>query len=271
MFKFRILLMLAGGLLTELGLVMTLAAATNTIGVMPQPTVSALDQTDDIIAPEQGFAPLLLPTSLPPTAIIPTPTARSWPLSGQDLAASMLSPAGTSLPSPATIRIPDRIVIPAIQLDAPVVSATLKTIAYEGKLYPQWKVPKFFAAGWAPTSASLGKADNTVLFGHHNADGEVFGHLVDLQAGDLIELYSGEKKFSYVVALKMILQERNQPVEVRLQNASWILPSTDERLTLLTCWPYISNTHRLVIVAIPISADRLKNYSVIPRLTPQAP
>ena len=152
-----------------------------------------------------------------------------------------------------------------------MVPATLRTIAYLGKNYPQWKVPNFFAAGWAPTSASLGVIGNTVLFGHHNADGEVFAHLVDLQVDDLIVVYSGEKNFTYVVALKMILPERNEPVDIRLQNARWILPSADERLTLLTCWPYASNTHRLIIVAIPVSADNLKNYPIIPRLTPLPP
>jgi LPXTG-site transpeptidase (sortase) family protein len=29
------------------------------------------------------------------------------------------------------------------------------------------------------------------------------------------------------------------------------MPSTDERLTLITCWPYETNTHRLIIVALP--------------------
>lgn len=40
-------------------------------------------------------------------------------------------------------------------------------------------------------------------------------------------------------------------VDVRMDNARWILPSTDERLTLVTCWPAKSNTHRLIIVASP--------------------
>ncbi len=50
----------------------------------------------------------------------------------------------------------------------------------------------------------------------------------------------------------MILPERDQPLSVRLANAQWIEPSTDERLTLITCWPKDNNTHRLIIVAVPI-------------------
>jgi sortase A len=40
-------------------------------------------------------------------------------------------------------------------------------------------------------------------------------------------------------------------VDQRLANALWIMPSKDERLTLITCYPYDSNTHRLIIVARP--------------------
>jgi sortase A len=49
----------------------------------------------------------------------------------------------------------------------------------------------------------------------------------------------------------MILKELGEPIEVRYQNARWILPSLDERLTLVTCWPKTGNTHRLIIVAFP--------------------
>ncbi|HOG80388.1 MAG TPA: sortase, partial [Anaerolineaceae bacterium] len=55
----------------------------------------------------------------------------------------------------------------------------------------------------------------------------------------------------------MILPERNQPVEQRIENARWIEPSVDTRLTLITCWPYESNTHRLVVVARPVSLEGL--------------
>jgi sortase (surface protein transpeptidase) len=49
----------------------------------------------------------------------------------------------------------------------------------------------------------------------------------------------------------MILAEEGQEIGVRLENARWLQPSDDERLTLVTCWPQWSNTHRLIIVARP--------------------
>lgn len=260
MSKLRIFLVFVGGLLSVLGVTISLITIVNGATNI-QPTTSPFDQTDDIIVPEQGVAPTIVPT-------LHTDNRNPQSMeTGLTPAIAIFSLTET----PAPIWIPSRIVIPAIQLDAPIISATLRTIAYQGKNYPQWQVPNFFAVGWAFTSASLGSNDNTVLFGHHNTEGEVFAHLVDLQVNDLIVIYAGSKEFTYVVSLKMILPERNQPVDVRLQNASWILPSTDERLTLLTCWPYASNTHRLIIIAVPILVDNLKNYSPVIRLTPNIP
>jgi sortase A len=99
---------------------------------------------------------------------------------------------------------------------------------------------------------------NTVLNGHHNAFGEVFKNLVNLEVGDTIYVYSGDQEFVYVVGLMTRFDERFRPIEERLENARWILPSNDERLTVITCWPYESNTHRVVIVAVPKQVEGIE-------------
>jgi LPXTG-site transpeptidase (sortase) family protein len=147
---------------------------------------------------------------------------------------------------------PDRIVIPAINLDAPIVPIHYIHVIFNDQIYEQWIAPNYFSSGWQDTSALLGLPGNTVLNGHHNAYGMVFQHLIDLNIGDLITVYSGDQAYDYKIAAKMLLPERNQSIKVRLENARWIMPSTDERLTLITCWPADSNTHRVVIVAFPI-------------------
>ena len=114
-------------------------------------------------------------------------------------------------------------------------------------------------AGWHNTSAPLGIPGNTVLNGHHNAFEEIFRDLIEVAEGDLIHLTSGDRIFTYQVGLKLVLNERFKPVDVRLANAQWILPSQDERLTLITCWPYESNTHRVILVAIPTGSERLND------------
>ncbi len=148
-------------------------------------------------------------------------------------------------------RVPDRLVIPAIFLDAPIIPVHYKDIESGGETYHQWRVPAEFAVGWQDESALLGLPGNTVLNGHHNAYGMVFKDLVELKIGDVIEVYSGDWVYSYKVAAKMLLPERGQPLEVRQENARWIQASNDERLTLVTCWPADSNTHRVIIVALP--------------------
>jgi LPXTG-site transpeptidase (sortase) family protein len=148
--------------------------------------------------------------------------------------------------------IPDRIIIPAIHLDAPILSSTYSSLELRDQWFEQWKVPDEFAAGWQTNSAPLGMIGNTVIGGHHNEYGKVFGHLIDLEIGDIIYVFSGKVTFEYKIVDKQILQERDVSLDIRKENAKWISPTGDERLTLVTCWPKRSNTHRLIIVAEPV-------------------
>jgi sortase A len=107
-------------------------------------------------------------------------------------------------------------------------------------------------AGWHENSARLGQAGNTVLNGHHNVNGEVFKDLIDVEEGDELIMFDEDHEYKYRITTKEILPERGQPIEVRLENAQWIAPTEDERITLITCWPYTDNSHRLVVVAEPI-------------------
>ena len=42
-----------------------------------------------------------------------------------------------------------------------------------------------------------------------------------------------------------------RPLEKRIQNAAFIGTTGDERLTLVTCWPYAVDDHRLIVIARP--------------------
>lgn len=151
---------------------------------------------------------------------------------------------------------PVRLFIPEIRLDAPIVSAALLSGEVEDQRVYQWSAPDFFAAGWHYESAGVGESGNMVINGHHNAFGEVFRDLHQLEMGDRIIVYANQndRSFHYEVASVVIIEERFQPLEDRAKNARWIRSTDDERLTLITCWPYESNTHRLIIVAKPLSA-----------------
>ncbi len=150
--------------------------------------------------------------------------------------------------------IPDRITIPALEVDAPVQEVGWRRVVLGREIVGQWDTPQGYAAGWHNTSAPLGVPGNTVLNGHHNTQGKVFGGLIDLQPGDTIILWSGGQPFRYAVTQIMTLQERWRTTDERLENARWIQPSTDERVTLVTCWPRSGNSHRLIVVAAPAPA-----------------
>lgn len=156
-------------------------------------------------------------------------------------------------PSEDSLQVrPVRIMASSIDLDAPVVQASQEEIVLPSGTFNQWSAPNEFAVGWQFDSAMLGNKGNTVLNGHHNVHGKVFENLDKLVSGDriIIEGDNGNL-YSYIVTNVMIFPERDVKIEQRLANARWILPSTDERITLITCWPYYSNSHRLIVVAKP--------------------
>lgn len=141
--------------------------------------------------------------------------------------------------------------IPRIGVEAIIETVSLLPQRHNGQTYYQWQVPNNDSVGWHNQSARIGQPGNTVLNGHHNVHGEVFRDLADLGEGDEIILFDGQEKRTYQVTEHHILAERGQPLETRISNASWINPTNDERLTLITCWPYTSNSHRVVVVAHP--------------------
>jgi sortase A len=148
---------------------------------------------------------------------------------------------------------PTRLVIEAIELDAPVEEVGSRQITVRDVVYEQWLVPDKFAAGWNPRSGFPGEQGNMVLFGHNNAHGKVFANLYRLEVGDKIVVYAGNRSFTYVVSDSMKLKEKDVTIAQMVENAAWIGETDDERLTLVTCWPPYQDTYRLIVVARPES------------------
>ena len=226
-----------------LGAILIIFAALNLINFNPYSIIANMNVTPAV--DQAGFAPIF----------VPKPSAEDAVLMSQTVSPD----------------IPERLVVEKISLDAPVEIAQSVNVSIDGKDVIQFLVPEKFAAGWHEGSAPLGVTGNTVISGHHNAFGEVFKDLVDLEVGDSIILISGKKVFDYIIANKMILPEQDQSLEVRLDNGRWILPSRDERVTLVTCWPERSNTHRLIIVAVPVSPGAQQAAQVYPTPTVNQP
>ena len=156
----------------------------------------------------------------------------------------------TPLPTPEGF-IPDHITISSIHLFAPITPVHYSTVTIDGQDYFEWDVPNERAVGWHDTSARLGQLGNIVLNGHNNAYGYVFAKLVDVKKGDQIIVSSGPTEFMYEVDSVLVLKEAGLPLSTRIQNAVWIEPTADERLTLVSCWPLTNNTHRVIVIAFP--------------------
>ena len=181
-------------------------------------------------------------TPAPPTPIpTVTPTAEPTPIR------SLKRTSRAKLP-------PERIVAPGIGLNASVVSMDWKNIVQNGSQFTEWAVPAN-AAGFQTGSALPGQAGNTVISGHHNIDGKVFKQLHELTPGDAIYVHTAEDIFQYIVHESFLLRELGVSVEQKYQNAQWIGPTGDERLTLVTCWPVTGNAYRLIVIAKPYFAN----------------
>lgn len=146
-----------------------------------------------------------------------------------------------------------RIAAESIKLDADVIPVGWESVTQNGKQVNVWRVADY-AAGWHSNSLLPGQGGNVVLSGHHNIKGEVFRYIVDMNLGDVITLTDeAGNLFKYTVADKFIVKDKGEPDAVRRANARWIGPFNDERLTLVTCWPYNNNTHRVIVIAKPVS------------------
>lgn len=234
----------------------------------------------DLAAPAPPLPTILLPTAegaaaeaSQPEIILPTPIGAEYFASVSRPPASGFSPPAILPQSPLAERattggggavptvqgqgvdaasLPQRLIIPAIDVDAPVYSVGLERHFEGDQSYLQWSVPRGYAVGWHNQSAPLGAPGNTVLNGHNNIYGSVFRDLVDLAPGDRVILYDAGVEHVYQVAQRELLEEQGQPLAVRYQNARWMLPTTDERITIISCWPATSNSHRVIVVAVPV-------------------
>lgn len=123
---------------------------------------------------------------------------------------------------------PTRIVIPKLSVDAPVVPGD------------DWESLKR-GAGHHPGSANPGERGNLVISAHNDIFGELFRYLDKLEPGDQFTIYDAmEREYLYEVRTKRIVE----PTEVS------VLASSPEPLaTLITCYPYLVDSQRLVVQA----------------------
>lgn len=222
----------------------------------PPPTPTAAPVASAATAlptPAPTAVPAVLPETKPRPAVTPSPDegrqAQQDKLDARKLEAELAQYRARPFPPPSSAD-PSRIIIPAIGVDSKVIDVGIELSEQDGQMVSEWQVADY-AVGFHNTSALPGAPGNTVMTGHNNINGEVFRSLSDLKGGDEVFVLADNKPYRYIVAQKLLVKERGVPLEQRLQNAVWIGPTADVRLTLVSCWPYTSNTYRVIIVAKP--------------------
>jgi len=120
-----------------------------------------------------------------------------------------------------------RIQILAVGVDAPLV---------EGD---DWESLKQ-GAGHHIGSANPGERGNCVISAHNDIFGEIFRNLVDVDLGDEILVHTTGHVYHYVVTQKRVIE----PTDVDV-----MAPTSGPVLTLITCYPYGIDTHRVVVIA----------------------
>lgn len=219
----------------------------------PTPTARVIARAARTSTPPATPTPTATPTPSPEPTAIPQ-TATPQPVSPTALP---VTPSPTRDPSilPNGVRYGDhhpnlpgrvvRIASPNIKLDTKIYEVYVKK-------NDLWEVADY-AAGHHYDSANPGEGGNVVIAGHNNWRGEVFRYLENLKPGDVIQLWTqAGKEYRYKVEEMKKLKETGVSYAQRLKNAEVILPTDQEQLTLITCWPYTTFTHRLIVIAKPL-------------------
>jgi sortase A len=202
---------------------------------------------DDTIVPPVEAPPR--PTAIP-VAALPTPL----PLlnnTAVPLATQIVGVANTPAPHVIDTSPPVRLFIPSVHIDTKVVPVGWNMIpAPGGGVKSEWQVADY-AVGHHEGSANPGQVGNVVLSGHVDYKGQVFKDLKDVDPGDEVIVYTEKGQYIYVVTDLKIVQEEGVSDKQRRENAKYMNPTPDLTLTMITCYPYGIDTHRLIVIAKP--------------------
>jgi sortase A len=217
-------LLLSMELLIIVGIVSIVVNALSTLGTLNrevstallQPTLVPTPMVREVILPDGHTPPDSPGGARPNEAEIPTHLRPVW----QSLA---------SLPTPVpAIEQAVRIQIPAIEVDAPVV---------QGDGWEQLKRGAAQHIG-TPNPAEPG---NIVLSGHNDIYGEIFRDLDRLNPGDRVILFTSQRQYTYIITGTQMVE----PTAVEV-----MAPTSDARVTLISCHPYLVDAHRIVVTAV---------------------
>jgi len=158
-----------------------------------------------------------------------------------------------------------------LQVDAQVIELGWEVREENGVQTSVWRIDDIAdgRAGHLVNTALPGGTGNVVIAGHHNIGGNVFKNISlawsdddaeveqdgirwrsDVLTGRSVILTDANgRQHTYTVRSTYKLADRNVSESQRLANARFMAPTSEPTLTLITCWPYNTNTHRIIVVA----------------------
>ncbi|HEY5572109.1 MAG TPA: class D sortase [Anaerolineales bacterium] len=216
-------LLLSVEILAVLGILFVLFNGVSLIRELNQEVASALEQ------------PTLTPTPLIMAVVLPSGhTPPNSPGGAQPNEAEIPEHLGPLVQSLANIPIPTpgpeqaiRIQIPALNVDAPIV---------QGDGWEQLKK----GVGQHIGTANPGDSGNMVLSAHNDIFGEIFRDLDQLKNGDQVIIHTNQRSYTYVVSGNKTVE----PTQVEVMEAT-----SQPKLTLISCYPYLVDDQRIVVSA----------------------
>lgn len=179
--------------------------------------------------------PTLTPTPLITAVVLPSghtpPTSPGGARPNDAEIPEHLRPLVQSLPS-FDLPTPSpeqavRIQIPAIGVDHPIV---------QGDGWEQLKK----GVGQHLGTANPGQIGNLVLSAHNDIFGEIFRFLDQLSPGDEIVIFTNIRSYTYLITNTQIVE----PTFVQVMD-----PTPYSAVTLVSCYPYLIDTDRIVVQA----------------------
>lgn len=130
-------------------------------------------------------------------------------------------------PAGSAVASAHRLQIPAIDVDSLIYEGWDETTLRRG-------------VGQRPGSPAPGEAGNLLLSAHNDIHGAIFRHLDRLQPGDALYISTENVLYTYVV----------RDVLVVSPDSIWVtLPTAGATATLISCYPYLLDTQRIVVFA----------------------
>ncbi|MGH2522950.1 MAG: sortase [Anaerolineales bacterium] len=223
LFDFFLLIIEVGAVI---GLVYVLYNGSNILSQLNQEVAQVISESVPTLAPTPLITAVVLPSGHTP----PDPASGSSQPNESEIPES-LRPLVQALPPPL-IPTPGpsqalRLNISAIGVNAPVVQG-------DG-----WEQLKKGVAQHLGTP-DPGQPGNVVLSAHNDIFGEIFRRLDELQAGDEVQLETASQVFTYVITGWELVE----PTDVHV-----MAPTAHPSLTLISCYPYLVDTQRIVVFA----------------------